>query len=416
MTYIEFFDKSAIENICSCLVNAPDRVVLIGSQKKTLLSHAQRYHDLFLVKGVDIEFICKSVNKNNLQDIVDLLSEIVESYEDCVFDLTGGDELMLVAVGIVYYRYRDMDIQMHRFNLRSNVLYDCDKDGKDIPIDNLPELSVQENIRLYGGKVVFEDEKPGASYRWDWTADFIDDIRNIWDICKRDVRAWNTQIGVFAAAEELSDKTSPLVTTVSMPKISEYLKNFSAKYVEIKRIIRELQDHGLLFFEDSEEDVISITYKNEQVKRCLIKAGQALEMKITLAAMLAHDKSGDHVYSDVMNGVYIDWDGNIHTEQDGYDTENEIDVMIMHGMIPVFVSCKNGMIDIDELYKLSAVADKYGGKYAKKVLIATALGSKDHFAMYLRQRAQDMNIRLIENIQKTTEEDLERLIGSLWCN
>lgn len=416
MTYVEFFDKSAIENICSCLVNPPDRVILIGSQKKTLQSHAQRYHDFFEKKGVDIEFICKTVNKNNLEEIVKVLSDIVEKYEDCVFDLTGGDELMLVAVGIVSHAYRDMEIQMHRFNLRSNVLYDCDKDGTAIPINNLPELSVEENIRLFGGKVVFEGEKPGGTYPWEWSKEFIDDIRRIWGVCQRDVRAWNTQIGVFAAAEELSDRTDPLVTTVSMPKISSYLKNFSAKYVEINRIIGELQKYGLLVFDDSEEDVISITYKNEQVKRCLVKAGQALEMKITLAAMLAKDKNGGPVYNDVMNGVYIDWDGDIHTEQDGFDTENEIDVMMMHGMIPVFVSCKNGMIDIDELYKLSSVAERFGGKYAKKVLIATALGANDPFAEYLRQRAHDMNIRLIENTQRTTDEDIERIIGSLWCS
>ena len=30
MTYIEFFDKNASENICACLSCAPDRVILLG--------------------------------------------------------------------------------------------------------------------------------------------------------------------------------------------------------------------------------------------------------------------------------------------------------------------------------------------------------------------------------------------------
>lgn len=416
MTYIEFFDKDVIENICGCLVSVPDRVILIGGNKKSLKKHAERYHQFFLDRGHEIDFGFRTVNKNSLNDIVDMLSDIVEEYEDCVFDLTGGQELMLVAVGIIWYRYRDMEIQMHRFNLRSNMLYDCDNDGNYISVDSLPQVSVEELIRLYGGKVVYELDKPGATVRWEWSEEFMDDIDSIWDICLRDVRAWNTQIGVFAAAEELNDGEDPLVTTVSMPKISDYLKDFSAKYVEINRIIDELQKKELIVFDDSEEDVLSITYKNEQVKRCLTKAGQALEMKITLAAMRAKDKNDDYIYNDVMNGVYIDWDGDVHTDQEGYDTENEIDVMMMHGMIPVFVSCKNGMIDMDELYKLNAVAEKFGGKYAKKVLIATALGKDDPFAEHFRQRAQDMNIRLVENVQKTSEDDLERMIGSLWSN
>ena len=36
MTYIEFFDKDACENICSCVFNPPDRVILIGNNKKLL--------------------------------------------------------------------------------------------------------------------------------------------------------------------------------------------------------------------------------------------------------------------------------------------------------------------------------------------------------------------------------------------
>ena len=34
MTYIEFFDKNASENICACLSCAPDRVILLGESTK----------------------------------------------------------------------------------------------------------------------------------------------------------------------------------------------------------------------------------------------------------------------------------------------------------------------------------------------------------------------------------------------
>ena len=35
---------------------------------------------------------------------------------------------------------------------------------------------------------------------------------------------------------------------------------------------------------------------------------------------------------------------------------NEIDVMMMHGMQPVFISCKNGSVETEELYKLLKTA------------------------------------------------------------
>lgn len=104
---------------------------------------------------------------------------------------------------------------------------------------------------------------------------------------------------------------------------------------------------------------MTITYKNEQVKKCLNQAGQALEMKVYVTA----------------NGL-IDADG-----------------------VPVFISCKNGIVTADELYKLSTVAERFGGQYSKKVLVVTALESLGEAGNYLRQRTKDMNIRLIEDIR-----------------
>ena len=44
------------------------------------------------------------------------------------------------------------------------------------------------------------------------------------------------------------------------------------------------------------------------------------------------------------------------------ETKNEIDVMLMRGVVPVFVSCKNGAVKMDELYKLDTVAQRFGGR------------------------------------------------------
>ena len=64
MTLIEFFEKSVAENICTSIVHAPDRVILIGYQKNMIQKHAERYHDFFLQHGFDIDFQCKIVDKN----------------------------------------------------------------------------------------------------------------------------------------------------------------------------------------------------------------------------------------------------------------------------------------------------------------------------------------------------------------
>lgn len=414
MTYIEFFDKTLIENICTSLTNPPERVILIGDKMKLLQNQAERYADILIQRGSEVEFVCKSVNKNKMQDVVEVLSSIVEMYDDCVFDLTGGEDVFLVATGIVFEKYKEKNIQMHRFNIRNNTIQDCDLDGRTILESELPQLTIEENIRIYGGDVVYEDIKPDTTPIWNFEDDFADDIDLMWDICKRDVRLWNTQIGVFMIAEQFRGlENNPLTTTAPLQYLKESLKQIGAKYVFDHGIINALYRAGLIDAHDEYE--FTITYKNEQVKKCLIKAGQVLEMKIFISALRACEKNGSYVYNDIMNGVYIDWDGDIHTEQESHDTENEIDVMMMHGMVPVFVSCKNGYIDIDELYKLHTVATRFGGKYAKKVLVATALGGNENdFARHFRERAKDMNIKLVEKIQDMDDAELQKTIRAFW--
>lgn len=417
MTYIEFFDKTAIENICACLANAPERVILIGDKMKLLKAHAQRYQQILAQRGYEVEFICHSVNKNNMGNIVQALSYIVETYEDCVFDLTGGDDLFLVATGIVSERYKDRNIQMHRFNIRNGSIIDCDQDGKTVMENMLPEMSVEENIKVYGGNVIYEDVRPGGTVLWDLSDDFKADIGAMWRICGADVRRWNTQIGVLAAAEDLRfEADGPLTTEVSVAYLTDHLRYGGAKFVYLKGMIDDLRDSGLLLEAQCDAQILRVTYKNEQVKRCLTKAGLILELKIYLTALEAEEADGCLVYYDVMNGVCIDWDGQILADESDHGSKNEIDIMMMHGIVPVFVSCKNGYIDIDELYKLNAVAEKFGGRYAKKVLVATALEKNGQFAAYFRQRAKDMNIRLVEGIQNMTDQELSRVVRSFWRN
>jgi hypothetical protein len=144
---------------------------------------------------------------------------------------------------------------------------------------------------------------------------------------------------------------------------------------------------------------VSFVFKNKESLRCLTKAGQLLEL---LVAVTADELS---IYNDVKTGVFIDWDG-IVFEDNRADVENEIDVVLMDGMVPVFVSCKNGSVDADELYKLAVVSERFGGKYAKKVLVTTRLDELGYKAEYIRLRAKDMGIRIVENFDEMSGKEL----------
>ncbi len=411
MTAVEFYDRTPIENVISSLTTVPDKIIFIGDGK-VMKKFDSVYRAFLEARGLNIELAYRNIKKNDLNNIVEVLSDIVEIEEQCVFDLTGGEDLVLVAMGIVFQKYSDKNIQMQRFNIRNSVVTDCDNDGT-ILYSGIPEVTVEEHIRLHGGVVRYENENDDRTFQWDLSDDFVNDIEKMWSICRTNPGLWNAQLNVLEAFEACMVDPS-LNVMVNISTIQEHLKYVGVKYVSIKGLLRALDQKHLIYSYADDGQNISFTYKNEQVKKCLIKAGTVLELKVLIAANSLLNKDGTVFYTDSMNGVYIDWDGNLHDLTDEEkDTENEIDVVLMKGLTPIFISCKNGQVDDDELYKLESVTNRFGGLYAKKVLIATYLGKKTKSMEYFKQRAKDMKINLIDGVHQLSDEQFSKMVKHL---
>lgn len=414
MTIIEFFDKNAIENMLSALVCQPDRVVFVGHNRKQMEKCMEHYRAVIRGRGLPVELLPpRSINRNNLPRVVEALSGIVEQYGDCVFNLDGGEELYLVAVGMVAQKYPDK-VRLHRFNIRNNTVIDCDADGADQLVGPI-QVSIRENIRIYGGEVVDVSQHRDGTYPWNFTEDFRRDVAKLWEICCRYRTNWNSCVNTMAwAIRELPQEDErcflcdrDILEPVMLREHDRYRMNLPIlQALEQAKLISWLQING---------GRIEFVFKNEQVKLALSKAGQALELMATMAAMDAAEDDGTPTYQDVQCGVYIDWDGDVEPEG-AVDVANEVDVLLMKGAVPVFVSCKNGSMDPEELYKLETVALRFGGKYARKVLIAPQLDNMGDKGRYIRARAKDMDIRVVDDFEEMTFEDMKREMKCLWLN
>lgn len=411
MTVIEFFDKSAVENVLSALLCRPERVIYLGSSTKQMKRQVAAYEGVLRERGFAGELIYKGVNRNSLQSIVDALEEIVAAYPDCAMNLDGGGDLYLVAVGMVAQRHGDR-VKLHRFNVRSNTVIDCDAEGNDryrSPI----ALRADENVRIYGGRVLYDTEKPGTTHRWDFSPDFCGDIRAMWDICRENPSQWNYRMGILDRLQSLSDAKGSGKMQVSIPKAEAALGRKKSALDRMPELLERFEKVGLIRDLKIREDSISFLYKNDQVFRCLTKAGQILELLMAALAAGLKEEDGSPLYGDVQTGVCLDWDGK---EAPGKEAEvtNEVDVLLMKGAVPVFVSCKNGQVETEELYKLSTVAEQFGGEYAKKVLVASELEKMGVKAGYLRARAEDMGIRILEDVDRMDFEELEAAVADFW--
>lgn len=411
MTIIEFIDKNPLDNMASTLLCKPEKVIFAGSDLTDVQKRVNKFKAVAGNRGLRTVFECVELNPESVFETADLLEKITKENAHCVFDIKGGEEYALVALGMVKERCQG-NVHLRTFSAKSNMGFECDAYGC-IRSQGPLELTVDENIILYGGRVIYTDEKGEGTVERDFNNGYcnqdITDIAGVW----RSLGAkWNVilnsldrinkycRTGGRVWVNKKDDKKRLESQDFELVFESEFLEKLAAK-----RIISNL---------NRTEEETSFIYRNFNVINILSKVGNILELYTALEAFKLTDENGLRYYNDVKAGVFIDWDGKI-TPHNRVDVSNEIDVMLMKGTVPVFVSCKNGSCSIDELYKLSQVAEQFGGKYACKALVTANFEKNGITADYIRARAKDMGIRIIENINRMQKSEIEKELKNL-CN
>ncbi len=392
-TIIEFFDECQLENVIAVLRFKPEKVVFIGFNESMKENRIETLRRFFELRKLPVELEFRHVARYRFDLIVEKLEQILDENEDCCFDLTGGKELTLTAMGMVASH---MSVPMFQFNVRT---------GRFIPVSNCDDLlppdeecmTVHEIVVLNGGEIDYNDVN---DYQWNLTNEFRKDIDLLWEICRKDCKRWNRQINVFGSFE----KYVPMFgLTVEVD--TDWLAGLRCDTLLDDYIIGSLIKHGLIHHYEYDCGRLKFTYKNEQIHQCLTKAGNVLELYTYLTAKDISDLNPGY-FDDQDIGVVVDWDGIIHRKNENIiETRNEVDVIVMKDMIPVFISCKNGEVTKDALYELETVAEKFGGEYAKKILVCTYLNSNKDSASHIRQRANDMGIEIIYDVHRMSNED-----------
>ena len=378
---IEFFDEESIDNLITCLNFKMDKTIFFG-YKKTMTEARKNVTERFLKDrcGVkDVRFC--SVNEYNLEQILDEIEKVLKDEQSlgnkCFFDLTGGEDLVLVAIGMLAQKHQ---IPLHKYDVEKDLLIGFHKENtmkinKMAPKQKIL-LTLDDVIGMQGGCINYKDQKPYKNNLDNET--FKKDIVNMWAIAKKDAVKWNAFSGFLKSLKKSKNASGKyMVLRTDWEQAVENNKVLYKK--EIEEYLDALQKVQIMEWMKSEKEDIEFSYKDKIMKDCITDAGCLLE----LATYYNRKDSGE--YSDVRVGIHLDWDGKITYK--GNDVENEIDVMTLKGNIPTFISCKNGEVDPKVLYEIDTIAEQLGGKYAKKELVIGA----DMVPVYWK-RAQEMKI------------------------
>ncbi len=375
MTIIEFFDTIAIHNALSTLLLAPDRLILFGSNSLEMYAFSHRLQKLIAARGLPTKVQVMHAGTKSYSALVKKLETLLLTYDDCAFDLTGGQTEILVAMGALSQKY---GVPMHTVDPARGTLSLLTA-PTPYPAPRKVQLSIAENIALYGGKVRATFVPPLH------TSDFWEDVLAVWSVCKQDCQGWNTAISALHAFCTLEN----LYVELQMETVSRKLSPQKAD--TLRRIIYALQKTGCLTGYREKGAYISFRCKSATVQHALSKEGAVLELYTYYAAFVLQNRK-KNIFTAAETGVVIDWE----TAPSSYlrdDVKNEIDVFLMQGIVPVFISCKNGYVDTDELYKLSVVADRFGGPYAKKAIVLTRHVPDASFL----NRAKELGIKVMQN-------------------
>lgn len=379
---IEFFVRDPIENLITCLNFKMDKVIYFG-HSDLMTAERQKTTETVLkercgVKQVEFHVL----SQRNLYSVLERLTTVLQREKDhnCFFDLTGGEELIAVAAGMLAREYQ---FPLHLYDVESGRLHMLNK--REVPaIEDLVEqrkvqLTLDDIIGFRGGRISYKHQKMSKSNLDD--VKFRADVESMWEIAKDVPAKWNDMSAVLKDCTKYEQDR--LSVSVGMNKLKSMVQkhNDLASVQEFIHYMQMLKDRGILEQLQVTGDLIQYRYPSETMRECLLDAGCLLELRTY------YNRKDTGVYSDCRVGVHIDWDGVF--EGDGQDVENEIDVMLLEGNVPVFISCKNGKVDQMALYELHTVAMRFGGKYVRKELVAGRGISEG----YLR-RAQEMSIKV----------------------
>lgn len=400
MTLIECFDRSLMENIAGCLYLRPEKLILLGDEAR-MQAPARHYRTVLKQRGLDTQVVLRNLRKGDVAGTARELADIVRKEAECVIDLSGGDEQVILAVGATLAGLDDdrrRHVSVQKFDPERGTAQDCDGDGRVIS-GHAAALSVRELVALNGGTATAGT--PQISGDRETAA-----LDRLWSMAASDPKGWNRSMAVLGEFESRSDSKTQIC--LSLDRLRGGIRNFDEKEAQIRDLLEEFRDRGIIH-DRSSRDVLRYSYTSPLLRCCTQKAGNILEIKTLLEARALRE-DGRPYFDDCQMSVTIDWDGIVHDPMERVpETRNEIDVVLTRGLVPLFISCKNGDIGDEELYKLHTVATRFGGPYARKMLIATDLDRKSAAAdRSFVQRAWDMDIFVVTDAAELSREDWAR--------
>ena len=375
-TLIEIYDDRPMENVLSTEVFRPERTVFIcpenvaasGPMKKAIRQY-------FAWRGVEVECEFVPVDILSAEALEATLREVLGRYPDCVLDISGGGDTALFTAGMVADR---TDVPAFTYSRRKNTFFNVRGASFAEKVPCPVRMDCASCFLMAGGEMLPGREDNAL------LQSAMGDISALWQVYTRFRTVWTRQVTYMQRISQQGQAAGSLHA-----EGNRTVKGDRGRVTADGALLSALAGCGLIRDLRTGEDHVSFEFKSPLVRFWLRDVGSALETKVYRECV----RSG--IFDDVCLSAVVNWEAR---EKGNKQVTNEIDVMAVRGVKPVFISCKATEIRTEALNELAILRDRFGGEGSLAVIVTSvSLSSRGCRAMLAR--AQELNIRVISALE-----------------
>ena len=364
-TLIELYDERPIENVLAADVFKPQRVIYLCptevAQSKIL---HKKITEFLRKRNPDVEVLFFETSQYYTKKVVAQLEKLIDTYEDCAIDITGGTDNTLFAAGRVSV---ERNVAAFTYSHRSKRFYDISGAEFAEGVECHDLYSISDFIEMAGGKadtgrVQYEDLQRDMEYIMPLFRIFLKN-RTKWS----DIVSWIQQ-----ASREPG---------LSVDGADYRQKGDRGRLMNCPEdCLRDLEKSGLIH-NLKIEDKVSFRFQDKQIRFWLRDVGSALE---AFTFKRAYDSG---MFRECKCSVILEWE----SEDAQKNVYNEVDVMTVQGVTPYFISCKACKINTYALNELEILRNRFGGEGAVAMIVSTETCNSA-----TRMRAAALNIQVVD--------------------
>ena len=370
-TLIELYDERPLENVLSTEVFRPERTVFLCPQEVAQDKKRQeQLRSYFHHRGIETELIFVEASRYSAYKLRSALQKIVETYPDCVLDITGGSDSALFAGGLVS---AELGLPAFTYSRKKNRFFNI----YNAPFEDGVECTLSYDVEdcfLMAGGAVRQGRVDNAVLKNYMT--LIDPFFSLYLVHRTN---WAHIVNYLQRVSQLPPE-APLTLHVdgAYTVKGERGSRISAPEAALVGLEKIGMLQNLVIKRDER---VSFDFADGQIRTWLRDIGSVLELYVYKACL------DTGIFQDVRTSVIVDWEGDFQRD----NVTNEIDVMATRGIVPVLISCKTCDVSTEALNELAILRDRFGGAISRAVIVTA-----ERCRAITRHRASELGIDVID--------------------